>query len=99
MPKYCALALVTKYWKPGENFLAEILKALEKKVDNGDFVVVSEKALSTALGRIVDESSVEPSLKAKIIADFWMRIVWGYSLGVLCHFGQRLIFRLRQYPL
>jgi len=98
MPKYCALALVTKYWKPGEDFLAEILKALEKKVNNGDFVVVSEKALSTASCRIVDESSVEPSLTAKIIANFWMRIVWGLFLGILCHFGRRLIFRLRQYP-
>jgi F420-0:gamma-glutamyl ligase-like protein len=28
-----------------------------------------------------------------------MRIVWGYLLGVLCHFGQRLIKRLREYQL
>jgi len=98
MAKYRALALTTKFWRPGEDFLEEILKAVQKKVAEGDFVVVSEKALSTALGRIVDESSVKPSLNAKILSNFWMRIVWGYFLGVLCHFGQRLIIRLRQYP-
>ena len=98
MPKYCALARITKYWKPGEDFLAEIINAVQKKVNDGDFVVVSEKALSTALGTIVDESSVRPSLDAKIISNFWMRIAWGYFLGVLCRFGQRLILRLRRYP-
>ena len=98
MPTYRALALTTKFWRPDEDFLAEILKAVAKRVDDGDFVVVSEKALSTALGRIVDESSVKPSLNARLISRFWMRITWGYLLGVLCHFGQRLILRLRQSP-
>src|SRR4030066_982812 len=98
MTKYQALALTTKYWKPGEDYVNEITKSIGKRVADGDFVVVSEKALSTALGRIVDESSVKPSLNAKIISRFWMRIMWGYFLGVLCRFGQRLVFRLRRYP-
>jgi F420-0:gamma-glutamyl ligase-like protein len=98
MAKYRALALTTKFWRPGEDFLAEILKAIEKKVADDDFVVVSEKAVSTALGRIVDESEVNASHDARFIASFWMRIVWGYFLGVLCNFGQRLIVRLRGYP-
>src|SRR3990172_1695274 len=85
MPKYRALAQTTK--------------AVEEKVDNGDFVVVSEKAISTATGRIVDESRVKPGLNAKIISNFWMRFVWGFFLGVLCRFGQRLILRLRRYPI
>ena len=98
MTKYKALALTTKYWKPGENHVNEIIKTIGKYVADGDFVVISEKALSTALGRIVDESKVKPNLNAKIISKFWMRIVWGYFLGLLCHFGQRLILRLREYP-
>ncbi len=98
MSKYCALALVTKYWKPGEDFLLETLRALKGKVHDGDFVVISEKAISTALGRIVDESVVESGLNARFITDFWMRIAWGYFLGVVCHFGRRLILRLRNYP-
>jgi len=98
MPKYQALAATTKYWRPNEDYLNEIITAVRGKADDDDFVVVSEKALSTALGRIIDESRVKPSLNARIISKFWMRIAWGYFLGVLCRFGQRLILRLRRYP-
>src|SRR3990170_3683309 len=99
MTKYQALALTTKYWKPEENYLNEIIKTIEKRVADDDFVVVSEKALSTALGRIVDESRFKPNLNAKTISRFWVRVVWGYFLGVSCRFGQRLILRLRRYPI
>jgi F420-0:gamma-glutamyl ligase-like protein len=98
MTKYYALAVATKYWKPGENYVNGIIDALEKRVDNGDFVVVSEKALSTALGNIIDESGISPSFNARLISRLWMRIVWGYFLGELCHFGKRLMRRLREYP-
>jgi F420-0:gamma-glutamyl ligase-like protein len=99
MTKYYALPVATKYWKPGEKYLNIILDGIRKRVANGDFVVVSEKALSTALNNIVDESSVHPSFSAKLISNLWMRIGWGYFLGVLCHFGQRLTQRLREYPI
>jgi F420-0:gamma-glutamyl ligase-like protein len=99
MTKYYALPVATKYWKPGEKYLNSILGAVERRVTNGDFVVISEKALSTALGNIMDESSVSASFCAKLISRLWMRFAWGYFLGVLCHFGQRLLHRLREYPL
>jgi F420-0:gamma-glutamyl ligase-like protein len=99
MPKYYALAITTSYWKPGDNYINNIINELEGKIENGDFVVVSEKAISTALGNMIDESTIEPSLNARVIAGFWMRIVWGYYFGILCHFGQRLLHRLREYPL
>jgi F420-0:gamma-glutamyl ligase-like protein len=99
MTKYYALALTTSYWKPGDNYTNKIISGLEGKIENDDFVVISEKAISTAKGNIIDESAVKPSLNARIIARFWMRIVWGYPLGILCHFGQRLLCRLRQYHL
>ena len=98
MIKYYALPVATKYWKPGEKYLNSILSAIEKRVADGDFVVISEKALSTALGRIVDESGVRPSFNTKLISRLWMRIIWGYFLAVLCRFGQRLTRRLREYP-
>ena len=98
MTKYYALPVATEYWKPGENYLNGIIDAVEKRVADGDFVVVSEKALSIALGNIVDESSVSPSVNAKLISRFWMRIGWGYFLGVLCSLGPRLRSRLREYP-
>ncbi len=99
MTKYFVLSVATDYWKPGENYLKCIFDAVEKRVANGDFVVVSEKALSTALGNIINESSISPSLNAKLISSLWMRIGWGYFLGVLCHLGSRLRRRLREYPL
>jgi F420-0:gamma-glutamyl ligase-like protein len=98
MTKYYALPVATKYWKPSEKYLDSILDAVERRVTDGDFVVISEKALSTALGNIVDEGSVSPGFSAKLISRVWMRIAWGYFLGVLCHFGQRLLHRLREYP-
>lgn len=99
MTKYHALAITTGYWKPSDNYTDRIIDALEGKIENNDFVVVSEKAISTATGNIIDESTIKTSLNAKVMARFWMRIVWGYPLGILCHFGQRLLHRLREYPL
>jgi F420-0:gamma-glutamyl ligase-like protein len=99
MTKYYALGLTTSYWKPGEKYIDMIINKLDGKIENGDFFVISEKAISTAIGNVIDESIVEPSLSARAIANFWMRIIWGYYLGILCHFGQRLLRRLRKYPL
>jgi len=99
MTKYYALAVATGYWKPSDNYTDKIIDALEGKIENGDFVVISEKAISTATGNIIDESTIKTSLNAKVIARFWMRIAWGYPLGILCRFGQRLLHRLREYPL
>ncbi len=97
--RYIALAVTTSYWKPKENYLDQIIRALESKIESGDFVVISEKAISTALGCMVDESTVKPGVNAEFIASFWMRLAWGYPLGILSHFGQRLLHRLRYYPL
>ncbi len=93
------LAIPTEYWRPGEDYLKEIVKAVRGKVVDDDFVVVSEKAISAALNNIVDESKVKPGLGAKFIASFWMRTCWGYFLGPLCHLRQKLLLQLRNYPL
>ena len=65
MTKYYALALTTSYWKPGDNYTDKIINALDGKIENGDFVVVSEKAISTARGNIIDESTSKAKLKRK----------------------------------
>jgi len=98
MSRYKVLAITTKYWETGENYLEEIIKSIKGKIADGDFTVVSEKAISTASNNIVDENGVRSSLSAKLIAKYWMRIVWGYFLGPLCHFQERLLQRLREYP-
>jgi F420-0:gamma-glutamyl ligase-like protein len=99
MIKYTALAIATDYWKPNSNYNDKIINAIESKVKDGDFVVVSEKAISTALDHMVDESIVKPGLTAKVLVRIWMRLVWGYLLGILVGFGPRLLMRLRNYPL
>jgi F420-0:gamma-glutamyl ligase-like protein len=99
MTRYYALAITTRYWNPNTDYLEKIVNVVQSKVEDGDFVVVSEKAISTAIGNIVDESVIKPSCVARVLARFWMRFFWGYPLGMLCGFGQRLLVRLRNYPL
>ena len=98
MTRYSALAVATGYWKPSEDYLRRITEALEGKLCDGDFVVVSEKALAVATGQIIDEAGVVPLGTARFLAGFWMRKVWGFPLGLLCGFGPRLRSRLQNYP-
>jgi len=99
MAKYKVLAITTKYWRIGENYLEQIVKSIKGKIADGDFIVISEKAISTASNNIIDENSIRPSLSARLIAKYWMRIVWGYFLGPLCHFSKGLLQHLREYPI
>ncbi len=84
---------------PGDNCLQIIAEAVKGRVDDGDILAVSEKALSTAKSRVIDESQAEPGVLARFLARFWMRIVWGYFLGPLCRLKSENIRRLRAYPL
>jgi F420-0:gamma-glutamyl ligase-like protein len=97
--KYKVKVVSTKYWRPGENYLDEIIKSVKGKITVGDFIVLSEKAISTALNNIVDEKKITSSFSSNFIAKYWMRIVWGYFLGSLCHFRKNLLQWLREYPL
>lgn len=99
MTQYSGLALKTKYWKPGDDYSKIIIETIKEEVRNHDFVIVSEKALAIAKGNYIDESVINASLTAKIISRFWMRIVWGYILGPLCHLGKKLLQRLKEYPI
>jgi F420-0:gamma-glutamyl ligase-like protein len=99
MTGYRVLVVTTKYWRPGEDWLEEIVGHVEGKIVDGDFVVASEKAVSTATSNIVDESRIEPCLGAKLIAVVLMRVVWGHFLGHLCHFRKSLLEQLRNYPI
>ena len=99
MVKRKVLIVATKYWRPGEDYLDEIITSIKGKITEGDFVVVSEKAIAIASNNIVDESRIKPSLSARLVAGYWMRIIWGYFLSPLCHFREKLSKQLREYPL
>ena len=94
-----AKPIMTQYWRPGDDFLDIIARSVSGFCEEGDIVVISEKAVSVAIGGIVDESRVYPTVSARILARFWMRLVWGYILGPLCHMSRKTLSRMRQYPI
>jgi len=96
--KYSVRLVRTKYWRPGDDYLKIILDSTISKINSGDILVISEKAISVASGRIVDEDKIEPSFTAWVLTNFWMRIVWGFFLGFICRMNRRNIERLRNYP-
>lgn len=95
---YRATAVKSKYWKPKTDYITQITLAIQNIVEDGDFVAVSEKAVSTALGNIVDENKIKPSLLARFIAKYWMPIAWPYILGPVCHLRKQTIDYLKAYP-
>jgi len=97
--RYKAVAVESRYWMPGEDYLKQVVRAIDGTVENGDFVTVSEKAVSTALGNLIDEKEVEASWLARFLAKYWMRFVWPYILGPLCHLRKKTINYVRLYPL
>ena len=92
------IALATGYWRPGDDYELQVLKALYGKIHNGDLVTISEKAISTAVGNIVDEKTIKPSMLARFLAGLWMSIAWAYVLGTFCHLREKTIDRFRTYP-
>ncbi len=96
---YLSWAVETEYWMPGRDYPEIIVEALDGQIEDGDVVTISEKALSTAKGRIVNESNVQPGKMARLLARFWTRIIWGCFLGRICGLKKENTSRLRAYPL
>jgi F420-0:gamma-glutamyl ligase-like protein len=99
LKRYKFLTVNTRYWKPNENYIAEIAEAVQGKAHEDDVVVVSEKAISMATSNIVDEHLVSPSSTARFLAKYWMRYIWAYVLGPLCHLRKKTISHFKNYPL
>jgi F420-0:gamma-glutamyl ligase-like protein len=88
----------TGYWKPGYNYLKDIYTRVKPLIQNGDIVTVSEKAIATAKGRIVDESNIRPGILAKFLSRFWMRKIWAGPLGYIVKLREKTLSNLRRYP-
>ncbi|MCP8319984.1 MAG: coenzyme F420-0:L-glutamate ligase, partial [archaeon] len=97
--KRIAIPIKTKYWRPNDDYISIIKSSIMNVVEDRDIIVLSEKAISVAKGRLIDESKIRPSLLAKFIANFWMRYVWGYIIAKLCHLRIKNVYHLRNYPL
>jgi len=88
----------TSYWRPGTDYRREIVEAVRTHVRDGDIVAISEKAVSTAQGNLVDEACVQPGLVARFLAGTWTRGVWGGPLGKLTRLKDKTVENLRNYP-
>ena len=97
--RHKTVTVATGYWRPGEDYLQRIADSIQNQIQDGDIVTVSEKAISTALGNLVDESNIAPGIMASLLAKYWMRLVWGYLLGPLSRLRNITIQHLRSYPL
>lgn len=96
--KYIVKPIETGYWRPRADYVGIIASAVKHWLEDGDIVVISEKAISVARGNLIDESKVKPGVLAKFLAYYWVRYFWGYFLGPICHFKPELIQRFRTYP-
>jgi F420-0:gamma-glutamyl ligase-like protein len=93
-----AIRVRTGFWRPGADYVREIVDAVEDIIEDGDVVSVSEKAVSTARGLVVDESRFGAGRVARFLASFWMRRIWGGPLGRLTGLRDHTIERLRAFP-
>ncbi|MDP6458684.1 MAG: coenzyme F420-0:L-glutamate ligase [Candidatus Bathyarchaeota archaeon] len=97
--KITAIKIKTKYWLPGTNYVNEIVESVKNILQDGDIVTISEKAISTAMGNLIDESQIEPGRLAKLLTSFWMRRLWGGPFGKLAKLRDHTIERLKKYPI
>jgi len=97
--KITAIKVKTRYWSPGTDHVHEIVEAVKEVLQDGDIVTVSEKAISTAMGNLIDESQIKPGRLAKLLVSFWMRRLWGGPFGKLAKLREHTIERLKNYPL
>lgn len=93
-----AIRVRTRYWRPGTDYVSEIVVAVRDLIQEGDIVTVSEKALSTASGLLIDESTVRSGSLARLLVSVWMRRIWGGPLGRLTRLRDATIDRLRNFP-
>lgn len=88
----------TSYWRPGTDYGREIVESVKPYLRDGDILAVSEKAVSTAQGNLVDESRVTPGLVARFLAGAWTKRLWGGPLGKLTKLKDKTMENLRSYP-
>ena len=97
--KITAIKVKTRYWPPGTDHVHEIVEAVKEVLHDGDIVTISEKAVSTAMGNLIDESQIKPGWLAKLLVSFWMRRLWGGPFGKLAKLREHTKERLKNYPL
>ena len=88
-----------KYWFPGSNFVREIVNKYKEFLGDGLFVVITEKAISVALGNIYDESIIKPDPISKYFTKIVNSHLWGRLLYRLFRRGEDFLDLIREIPL
>lgn len=88
----------TNYWRPNTDYITEIISATKNHIQNGDLVALSEKAISTASGFLIDEAAVKPSSISRFLASTWNKRIWSGPLGILSGLKQKTRENLKKYP-
>jgi F420-0:gamma-glutamyl ligase-like protein len=96
--KIKTITLRVKYWKLGTNYVDKIVEKIHRYIQNGDIIAVSEKAISMAIGNVVDESLVKPSKLAKFLSGLWTKTIWVNFLGNICRLKPKTLRNLKNYP-
>ncbi len=94
--RYLTLRRPMTYWIPHRDFVRDILETYGRDIRDGDFVVISEKAVAVALGYIFDESKIEESTSI-LIATEVLRRMWSL-LGSVCRLKKETLDLIRSVP-
>lgn len=88
----------TRFWRPGTDYVSEIIRVTSRHLMDGDIIAVSEKAVSTASGNIYDEAGVKPGSVARFLAGYWTTGLWAGPLGVMTGLKTQTLQNLKDYP-
>jgi len=92
------LTFRTSFWRPGTDYVSEIIRVTSPHLKDGDIIAVSEKAVSTASGNIFDEALIVPGRVARFLAGSWTRKMWAGPLGMMIGLKRQTLLNLRSYP-
>jgi len=92
------LTFRTNFWRPGTDYVSEIIRVTSPHLKDGDIIAVSEKAVSTASGNIFDETGITPGRVARFLAGPWTRKMWAGPLGTMIGLKRQTLLNLRSYP-
>jgi len=96
---YIAIPLRSRLWRPRTDYKRKIAEMIKDVASDGDYVVLSEKALSTALGLLYDESMIPSDPYSKLMTFFIARVLWGRLLSAICKLSPKTMELLKNYPI
>jgi F420-0:gamma-glutamyl ligase-like protein len=88
-----------RYWFPGSNFIRDIVRRYRDSLDDGSVIVITEKAVSVALGNIYDESVIKSDIISKYLTLIVNSYLWGRILYRVFRHGDDFLRLIKEVPL